>query len=281
VRRGWLPLAAVPVIAVPVMWAATIAPVHEIPPPDGPWRLHQLSRCDSVAVVAGPERASLDLAIRLFEQGSGGDAVAELEACLREHAGASSVMLTLGQLYLLAARGGGSVVPREGPAAKTRDPARDRAAWLDRAATLLTAAAGLRPDDGVVDYLLAEVARDRGDLESAMATELRGMRKCSYAESLEVVRRYQRVQAYPAQVTSPIVPVYPEAAQKSRRQGRVRLDLLIDPEARVVQVDIIDGDPLLAAAAAAAAPFAGYQAARVGLYPVWAWLRVSVDFRQR
>ncbi len=276
-RRGRFGLLALLLVLV----AATAVPAREVPPPDGEWRPLRLARCARDGGVDDAVVASLALAGRLFEQGSGGDAVAELESCLREHAEAPDVMLTLGQLYLLAALGSGAVVPREGPAARTGDRVRDQAAWLGRSATLLTAAGDLRPDDGVVDYLLAEVARARGDLETAMATELRGMRKCSWEESLEVVRRYQRARTYPAQLTSPIQPAYPDQARQKKRQGRVQLDLLINPEGRVVQVEIVEGDTLLAAAAAAAAPDAGYQAARVGLYPVWAWLRVSVDFRMR
>ncbi len=273
--RFWLAAVLLPSVI------ATAASTREIAPPDGDWRLHRLRRCAEPAAPTGAQSESLALAWRLFEQGSGGDAVAELESYLREHDSDPDVLLTLGQLYLLAGLGGESVVPREGPAARTGDPEGDRAAWLARAASLLAEAAAFKSDDSVVDYLRAEVAREQGDVEAAMATELQGMRKCSCAESLEVVRRYQRVRTYPAQVTSPIRPAYPDAARRQKRQGSVRLDLLIDPEARVVQVDIVDGDPILAAAAAEAAPYAGYQAARVGLYPVWAWLRVTVDFRMR
>jgi TonB family protein len=56
------------------------------------------------------------------------------------------------------------------------------------------------------------------------------------------------------------------------------LDVLVDPEGRVAQVEVVQGPSALTAAAVAAARDAGYQAARVGVYPVWAWLRVPVSF---
>lgn len=267
-------------LLVGVVLAGT-ATAREVAPPDGPWRPHRLARCADPIATDPAVQQELAEAAGHFARGNGGDAVAQLEGCLREHGDAPDLLLTLGQLYLLAALGREAVVPREGPAARTGRADLDREAWLGRSQFLLAAAGGRRPDDAVVDYLLAEVARERGDLETAMATELRAMRKCTHAGSLAIVRRYQRVQDYPALVTSPIVPAYPQEARERRRQGRVVLDLLLDPEGRVAQVETVAGDPVLAAAAAAAAPDAGYQAARVGLYPIWSWLRVTVDFRLR
>jgi TonB family protein len=261
--------------------AAGVATGREKAPPDGPWRPHRLERCADRVANDLAVQAALDEAAGHHARGNGSDAFAQLEDCLREHGEAPDLLLTLGQLYLLAALGRESVVPRAGPAARTGEWARDRGAWLNRAETLLAAAGRLRPDDAVVDYLLAEVARERGDLETAMATELRAMRKCTCTESFEIVRRDQGVRDFPAQVTSQIVPLYPQEARARRRQGRVVLDLLLDPEGRVAQVETVAGDPVLATAAAAAAVDAGYQAARVGLYPIWSWLRVTIDFRLR
>ncbi len=256
-------------------WATELA---EDPAPLGGIRLIRLARCAEESPLQPDVKASLASAASLVRGGNGADGITELELCVADHPEAGSALLMLAQCYLAAAWGRPDLAPREGTLAASGDRDRDLARWVDRAFTLLEAAEGQRPDDAVVDYLRAEVWRLRHDDDAAATSEYLGMRKCSYIRSLEMVKRLQRLQSYPAAVVGELKPHYPEAAAARGITGTVTLDLLVDPEGRVEQVVTVSGPPLLAGAVEAAARDAGYQAGRVGAYPVWCWLRVSVGF---
>ena len=70
-----------------------------------------------------------------------------------------------------------------------------------------------------------------------------------------------------------------DVAQREGIEGEVVLDLLIDPEGEVAQVIVISSPaPSLGEAASIALRQGDYEAARMGKYPLWAWLRIPVRF---
>lgn len=223
---------------------------------------------------------SLGLAWDLYRnQRSGSDAIMELEICLQGQPRDGLLLVTLGQMYLLGARGERALVPREGPAAATRQWSRTRERLLARAEWLLREAQTVRPDDGSVEYLMSDLQSARGDTAAAALSLAEGTRKCLLPRSLEILRRYQGLQGRPARLVSRVVPDYPEAAGREGKSGQVDLDLLINPAGLVVQTVILSSpDPRLTAAASAALRAARFEPARLGEYPVWAWLRVPVPF---
>jgi TonB family protein len=169
--------------------------------------------------------------------------------------------------------------PSAGPEPASGDWPRDRARWLDRAQRLLDRVEAAWPDDGLVDFLRADAARAAGDQEAAAHRDLQGRGKCTHMESLDLVAAMRDLGRKPPRVIAPIVPEYPEDAIRARVQGEVVLDLLIDPQGRAAEAVVVGrADRRLANAARAAARDGGYQAAMVGYYPVWSWLRVPVRF---
>jgi len=252
----------------------------ELPVPDGPWRSHLLSRCrdESERLPTASEKA-LATCAELFRLREGSDAIMTLELSLVEDSRAGLVLLTLAQLYLMAGQGEPELLPSEGPAADVGHWERNQDRLLKRADELLHEAAGLRPDDGVIDFLLADVARARGDTTTAWRAFRAGRGKCSLSRSIEILREYQDLRLRAARVVEPVAPEYPAEAVRRRVTGEVELDLLIDPAGRVVQVvEVVDPDPDLTAAAAAALRRSVFEPARVGKYPIWSWLRVPTRF---
>jgi len=213
--------------------------------------------------------------------GEGGDAVVELElhlAATRRDEGL--VLLTLGLLYVLAGQGEPSIQPREGPAAVSGDWSVDRPRLLARAEALLNEAAVLRPDDALVDHLLADAARGRGEMETAAALVERGLGKCTLTASTEVLLRYRELGPHPARQTGDIALEYPAAAARDGVSGEVVLDLLVSPAGGVHQVTVVASpDRRLSAAAAEALGRVDFAPGRIGKYPVWSWARVTVAFR--
>ncbi len=255
---------------------------HEVPPPDGPWRPHELGRCGG-ADGAMPTQAGMDvvaLALELFQLGEGGDAVLELELHVAEKTRVDGlVLLTLSQLYVLAAQGKPTVEPGEGPAAMSGDWISDRPRLVARAEEVLRRAAEQRPDDSAVDYLLADAARCRHDMTIADALFELGKTKCSSPEGMAVLIRYQELNPHPARQLKGVDLDYPAAAARDGVSGEVVMDLLIAPSGQVVQVTIVaEPDRRLGNAAAAAMEKAGFSAGRIGKYPVWSWTRVTVAF---
>ncbi len=278
--RQALPIAAEPPSASP---GSAPAPevLREPPAPEGEWRPHVLVRCRRADDPSPAVETALGLAWDLYRnRRAGSDAIMELELCLRAHPGDGLVLVTLGQMYLLGARGERALVPREGPAAATRQWSRTRERLLARAESLLRQARTARPDDGSIDYLLSDLFATRGDSAAATLSLAEGTRKCLLPRSLEILRRYQGLQGRPARLVSRVAPEYPAEAGREGKSGEVDLDLLVDPGGSVVQtVTVASPDPRLTTAAVAAVRAARFEPARLGEYPVWSWLRLPVPFR--
>ena len=260
------------------MPASARAP-REKPVPDGPWRPHLLRRC----VRGDPAPAFIEQALTgcqdLFQAGEGSDAIMELELCLADHGSHGLLHLTLGQLYLMAGQGEPELLPSEGPAADVGDWSRNRQRLLARAEELLQAAVRERPDDAAVEYLLADVARARGDSVAAERSFAAGRRKCTLPRSFEILRRYQALNPYPARLLEGVAPDYPLDALQDGKTGEVVLDLLLNPDGGVSQiVPLTSPHPSLTTAAAAALQRAHFAPARIGKYPIWSWLRMPTQF---
>ena len=264
-------------LAMLALFSALALPaMAEVP---GDWRPHRLERCARHLPPAGPSRAVLEEAVELFELRNGGDAAVVLEYGLQEDPRHPWLLLLLGQIYQLAGPGDPHCVPSTGPGKPRGDWPADRARLLDLADTRLQQLQRLWPDDGLVVFLRADVARARDDHDAAAELDLQGRRLCTHELSLDLVRRLRDLRRRMPRVIAPIVPEYPRQCVRERVQGEVLLDLLIDPQGRVAEAVIIGTpDRRLAAAATDAASAAGYQAAQVGYYPIWAWLRVPVLF---
>lgn len=290
-RLAWLPAALVlrmvagcapppaPATAPPTT-PPSVSELAETPVPDGPWRPHRLARCaaEDRDVPSRVERY-LGLSSEFFRDGSGSDGMIELEMALDAGLRHPLLLVTLGQLYLMAGQGEPSLLPTEGPAADVGDWTRNRRRLLARAQTLLEEAAATRPDDAAVDYLLADVARARGDQAAAASLAARGMAKCTGGRSFALLQLYQVLNRYPARYLGGPTPEYPAASLAAGRQGDVELDVLLDPTGAVRQVVVVASPAADLTAAAAASLRAGaFEAARVGKYPIWAWLRVTTAF---
>jgi TonB family protein len=248
--------------------------------PDGPWRPHVLERCPVDEPPPAPAARALAECWSLYRAHEGSDAIMELELSLRRHGREGLVLLTLGQLYLMAGQGEPSLLPDEGPAADVGNWAQNRVRLLRRAETLLTEAAVLRPDDAAVDFLLADVARARLDTTAAAAALLSGQAKCTLPASFHILQEYQGLNEHPARLLRSVAPDYPEQALQEGITGEVELDLLISPAGKVEQVVAVrDPDRRLTAAAAAALRQTLFEPARVGKYPIWSWLRVPTRFQ--
>ena len=266
----------VPPLPPPAAGADDLA---EIAPADGAWRGHRLARCPADAVAPAVVEAELGLCSELYRSNSGSDGMIELELTMAETARHPWVLLTLGQLYLMAGQGVPELLPSEGPAAETGDWERDRVRLLGRARALLEEAGRSLADEAAVDYLLADVARAGGDPDLAAELVARGLDKCTGGRAFQIMRMYQDLNLYPAELLATPPPDYPQQAIAAGISGKVMLDLLLDPAGEVRQVVVVATPaPELAAAAAAAFRASRFAPARVGKYPVWAWLRVATNF---
>ena len=253
--------------------------LQETPVPDGVWRGHLLARCQRDEDLTVAERDLLRTCLEFFREGSGSDGMIEVEMRLAKGMDHPLVLLTLAQLYLMAGQGEPKLLPVEGPAADVGDWQRNKVRLLGRARALLAEVARSRPDDAAVDYLLADVARAEGDLAAADDLERRGFDKCTGGASFEILRQYQELGRYPAKLLAVPPPDYPEAALRKGLSGKVVLDLLLDPAGRVRQIVPVSSPGAMLTDAAVAAFGAGnYEAARLGKYPMWAWLRVTTTF---
>ena len=265
------PIAAGPAVAA--------APPVEQPVADGPWRVHVLARCRRPDNLPTVVENSLAMCRTLVRDHAGSDAIMELELCLQDHGEYGIVLLTLGQLYLLAGQGDPDLLPLEGPAADVGDWPRNRERLLNRAMTHLDRAGELRGDDGVVDYLRADVARTRGDLSQADSLFAVGKDKCTLPRSVATLRQYQQLNRFPPYLLTSLSPEYPQAAVEKRITGDVVLDLLISPRGEVYQVSsVASPDQSLTKAAAQAARAARYRPAKVGRYPIWSWLQITAKY---
>lgn len=253
--------------------------LSEVPAPEGNWRGHQLAGCSFDREVPARVERLLGICSEFFREGSGSDGMIELEMALEEGVRHSLIDLTLGQLYLLAGQGEPGLLPVEGPAADVGDWGRNKARLLARAQLLLERASRERPDDAVVDYLLADVSRAAGDQISAGQYQAQGMTKCTGGRAIGILRLYQQLNRYPAKYLGGASPEYPAGALAREISGEVTLDLLLDPTGKVRQVvDVASPAASLASAAAISLKSGTFEAARVGKYPVWSWLQVAIAF---
>jgi hypothetical protein len=189
------------------------------------------------------------------------------------------MLLTLGQLYLMAGQGDPDLLPVEGPAADVGDWDRNRDRLLQRAEDLLQEAAPSRPDDAAVDYLLADVARARGRLEEAAELMAAGMTKCTGGRSFAILWQYQQLNNYPARYLGGPSPEYPQSEVQKEVTGDVVLDVLLAPDGGIRQVEeVASPSGALTRAATASLRKGGFEASRVGKYPIWSWLRVTTAF---
>jgi TonB family protein len=216
----------------------------------------------------------------LLSVGEGSDAIMVLELYLQERAPEGLLLLALAQIYIMAGQGIPQLLPREGPAADVGDWPRNRARLLGRAQSLLQEAVVLRPDDSAVEYLLADIARARGDSVTARRAQEAGLHKCNLARSFQILRQYQDLNLYPAKGLEAAAPEYPATAARAGIEGEVQLDLLISPAGEVVQVEPVSSPAVvLTDAATAALREVRFAPARIGKYPIWSWYRVPVNFR--
>ncbi|MFH1842988.1 MAG: TonB family protein [bacterium] len=265
------PLDAVPIVHEPYL---------EQPVPDGDWRPHLLQRCQGESEpTPGVIQRALDECWDLYRSGEGADAITALELCLEDHAPTGVLLLTLGQLYLMAGQGEPELLPSEGPAADVGNWSRNKERLLARAGKILGQAVAKRPDDAAIEYLLADVARAAGDSLASQRSLAAGHQKCTVPRSFEIVRSYQDLYPHPARLREGVTPDYPAAAVTEKVTGEVVLDLLIDPAGQVAQVvPVSSPDSRLTLAAAAGLRRARFVPARIGKYPVWSWLRIPTNF---
>jgi len=251
----------------------------EIPPPDGVWRAHRASWCENEDSAPSAVEELLGLCSEYFREGSGTDGMLELELALENGQRHPLLLMTLGQLYLIAGQGEPDLLPPEGPAADVGDWTRNKQRLLARSESLLREAAASRPDDAAIDYLLADAARSREDWETANRLMFEGMGKCTSGRGFATLLLYQQLNRYPGTYLGGPGPDYPNSALKKGVSGEVVLDLLISPGAEVRQVVVVDSPNFALSKAAAISLRKGtWEAARLGKYPIWSWLRVNTSF---
>jgi protein TonB len=82
----------------------------------------------------------------------------------------------------------------------------------------------------------------------------------------------------PPRLINRVEPEYPILARRARIQGEVRIDAIIDTNGRVVEMKVLSGHPLLAAAALAAVQQWIYEPTYLNDVPVAVQLEVTVNF---
>jgi len=256
-----------------------IAGLHEIPGPEGVFRGHRLARCEDDLEVPPGVAGYLSICAEFFSEGSGSDGMIEMELGLEAGYRHPLMLLTLGQLYLIAGQGDPDLLPVEGPAADLGEYRLNKPRLLGRAHALLTEALDQRPDDAAIDYLLADVARASGDSHLAKKLVARAFSKCTGGRSFRILQLYQGLFEHPARYLGGPAPDYPPAAVVADISGAVVLDLLLSPAGEISQVVVVES-PLreLTAAAVASHRQGQFEAAKIGKYGVWSWLRVTTNF---
>lgn len=256
------------------------ADLTESPAPAGAWREHRLSRCrDDVEIPASVEKL-VALSSEFYREKAGSDAIVELELACSGGQRHPLVLVTLGQLYMLAGQGEPTLLPKEGPARDVGSWARNQPRLLARSRQLLTEAAAAWPQDAGIDYLLADVARASGDTLTAAALVAGAAVKCTGGRTFRLLQFYQQLNRYPARHEGGPAPAYPAGALERREQGEVVVDLLLSPDASVRQAVVVSSPSEdLAEAATECLRRGRFSASRLGKYPIWSWLRVTVAFR--
>ncbi len=252
---------------------------NEVPGPDADFRPHLLSGCQRDADVPMSVERYLGLSSEFFRDGSGSDGMIELEMGLAGGLRHPLMLLTLGQQYLMAGQGDPALLPVEGPAADVGDWPRNQKRLLGRARELLLECLEKRPNDAAVDYLLADVARAEEKFDEAAEWVWRGEQKCTGGRSFRILKGYQLLYDYPPKYLGGVGPEYPAAALEAAITGDVVLDLLLDPRGSVRQAVVVESpSPDLTQAAENSLEQGVFEAARIGKYPIWSWLRVRTAF---
>jgi TonB family protein len=256
------------------------ADLNESPAPAGAWREHRLSRCrDDVGIPAAVEKL-VALSSEFYRERAGSDAIVELELACSGGQRHPLVLVTLGQLYMLAGQGEPTLLPKEGPARDVGSWARNQPRLLARSRQLLSEAAAAWPQDAGIDYLLADVARASGDTLTAASLVADAAAKCTGGRTFRLLQFYQQLNRYPARHEGGPAPDYPAGALERREQGEVVVDLLLSPDALVRQAVVVSSPSEdLSEAATECLRRGRFSASRLGKYPIWSWLRVTVAFR--
>ena len=253
--------------------------LQETPAPDGDWRPHRLSHCTEDVDVPTVVERYLGICSEYYRDGSGSDGMIEMEMGLADGHRHSLMLITLAQLYLMAGQGDPDLLPVEGPAADVGDWDRNKIRLLRRAEDLLQEAAETRLDDAAVDYLLADVARARGDQAKAADLVAAGMLKCTGGRSFGILWQYQQLNNYPPRYLGGSSPEFPQTALDKGIEGDVIFDVLLSPAGEVRQLVVVESPGRSLSKAAEASLRKGrFEAARVGKYPIWSWLRVTTAF---
>jgi TonB family protein len=259
---------------------AVQADLTETAPPPGSWRPHRLADCPQETDVPQVVERYLGLCSEYFRDGSGSDAMIEMEMGLKQGNRHSLMLLTLGQLYLMAGQGDPNLLPNEGPAADTGSWEKNKPRLLNRAEDLLLEAAKTRSWDAAVDYLLADVDRARGDLLGAAERVASGLSKCTGGRSFGILWLYQGLDNHNPRFLGGPSPQFPQAALDKGVAGDVVLDVLVSPAGEVRQLVAVESPAeSLTRAAETSIRNGRFEAARVGKYPIWSWLRVTTAFQ--
>jgi len=255
------------------------AAMNEKPVPVSAFRGHVLARCNEADDVSAAAEKYLGECAAMFREGSGSDGMMEMELGLAAGHRHPLMLMTLGQLYLLAGQGDPDLLPVEGPAADLGSYRKNKPRLLARAQELLLEAQRGRPADAAVDYLLADVARTGGDLESADILTQSAYAKCTGGRSFRMLLMYQQLYEYSSRHRGGPGPKYPQVAVNAGIEGDVVLDLLISPAGEAQQYVVVESPDKALTKAAWQSLYKGqFEAARVGKYGVWSWLRVTTSF---
>ncbi|MFT5316416.1 MAG: TonB family protein [Candidatus Krumholzibacteriia bacterium] len=247
--------------------------------PESSFREHVLKRCQKPDEVPVAVEKYLGTCAAMFREGSGSDGMIEMELGLSSGHRHPLMLMTLGQLYLLAGQGNPDLLPVEGPAADLGSYQKNKPRLLNRARRLLEEAREKRPEDAAIDYLLADVARAGEDMTKAHDLSTSAYDKCTGGRSFRMMRMYQQLYEYPAKHRGGPSPEYPQAAVNAGIEGEVVLDLLLSPAGVVQQYVVIESPTKsLTKAAWQSLQNGQFEAARVGKYAVWSWLRVTTSF---
>jgi len=259
--------------------AANSEVLQEKAVPDGAFREHVLARCLEPENVPAATEKYLAQCAAMFREGSGSDGMIEMEIGLSSGHRHPLMLMTLGQLYLLAGQGNPDLLPVEGPAADLGSYDLNKPRLLKRANNLLKEALVERPNDAAIDYLLADVARTGGNMQEAAAWMQSAHQKCTGGRSFRMLRMYQQLYEYPPRHSGGPAPEYPQAAVNAGVSGDVILDLLLSPAGEVRQYEVVASPgKTLTSAAWQSLQKGEFEAARVGKYGVWSWLRVTTAF---
>lgn len=268
-----------PAVTVAVPPEATSL-LHEAVVPNEGFRAHRLARCLPEPPVPPAVERYLGVCSEYFRDGSGSDGMIELELGLAAGHRHPLLLLTLGQLYLLAGQGDPDLLPVEGPAADVGSYAANKPRLLARARDLLAEAAAARPDEAALDFLLADVARASGDQAQGVALVARGLGKCTGGRSFQLLQLYQQLSEHAPRHLGGPAPEFPQDAVDKGIGGEVVLDLLLSPGGLVRQFEVVQSPAeALTEAAWQSLRRGRFEPASVGKYPVWSWLRVTTNFR--